>query len=81
MVSTWSRFWLFAVFFVVFLAYIVVTAARDGWQSTMGAVFFLASFQVMTLYSLRRLYLKQLGRDQAATCVFRTKMTEVSGRT
>jgi ascorbate-specific PTS system EIIC-type component UlaA len=63
MVSSWLRFSFFAVFFVSATAFAVYSAAIDGWRSALGITFFLAYFQLMMLYALRRLYLIASGRD------------------
>ena len=63
MVSSWLRFWCFSLFFVFALAFAVYSAAFEGWRSALGITFFLAAFQLMMLYALRRLFLKASGRD------------------
>ena len=63
MVSSWLRFSFFAVFFVSATAFSVYSAAVDGWRSALGIAFFLAYFQLMLLYALRRLFLIASGRD------------------
>jgi len=67
MVSSWVRFWIISVFFVLALVYTVNMAASWGWQAAMGIVFFLAAFQIQILYALRRLFLKASGQDIAAS--------------
>ena len=65
-VSSWVRFSACGAFFVVALAYTVHVAASSGWRPAMGIVVFLAAFQLLILYALRRLFLKALGQDIAA---------------
>ena len=62
-VSSWLRFWGFALFLVFALVFAVYSAAFEGWRSALGVTFFLAGFQLMMLYALRRLFLKASGRD------------------
>lgn len=66
MVSSWARFWGFGMFFVLVMACAVYSAAFQGWRSAVGIAFFVAAFQVMTLYALRRLYLMARGGDMAS---------------
>ena len=63
MVSSWARFWAFGVFLVLAMVYAIYVASHDGWRSALGIAFFVAGFQVMTLYALRRLYQRAGGTD------------------
>jgi hypothetical protein len=57
-VKTWMRFWLFAVAMIAVIAVVVYLAAFDGWRAALGAAIFLAMYQLMFLYAMRRMYLQ-----------------------
>jgi hypothetical protein len=58
MVSTWPRFWTFAVVLTAIVGGVVYSAAFEGWRAALGMAIFSAAFQVMLLYALRRLFLQ-----------------------
>jgi len=55
-VSSWYRFWFFAMALIGFLVYTVDSAVSSGWHAVWGAVFFLGAFQLMFLYALKQLH-------------------------
>ena len=57
-VSTWIRFWFFACVMTGLIALVVYVAAFEGWRSALGAATFLALYQLMFLYAMRRMYLE-----------------------
>lgn len=57
MVATWLRFWFFAAFLAGALAYLVYLASSRGVGAAWGLAFFLAVFQLGTLYALRKILL------------------------
>ena len=67
MVSSWTRFWLFGLFYVAWLIFTVTQASTYGWRSALGPAVFLINFQLLIFYALRRLFLGASGKDLAAT--------------
>jgi hypothetical protein len=55
-VSTWLRLWLFALFFIAVIGFMVYQSATYGWRAALGTAIFLAAYQLMLLYALRRLF-------------------------
>ena len=55
MVSSWLRFWIFAIFLTVTLALAVHTASSGAANAAWGMVVFLSVYQLGMLYALRRI--------------------------
>ena len=62
MVSTWPRFWAFAVVLTGILAFVVYSASTEGWRVAWSLAVFLAVYQLGMLYALRRILLSAPGK-------------------
>jgi hypothetical protein len=62
MVVTWPRFWTFAVALTGVLAYVVYSAAFEGWRPAAAIAVFLAVYQLGILYALRRILTRAPGQ-------------------
>ena len=61
MVSTWPRFWVFAIALTGLLAYTVYLGAFDGWRSASAVAAFLVVYQLGMLYALRKILMRAPG--------------------
>ena len=63
MAGSTLRFWVFSGFVVFGWASTVYMAATEGWRTTLGVAGFFGSYQLMMLYALHRMTLKNRGQE------------------